>query len=71
MQIIAIFAVFNEERFIERSIEHLIEQGVNSYVIDNQSTDRTLEIAKSFLGRGVTGIETFPRHGVFEWAKLS
>ena len=70
MRIVAIYAVFNEERFIERSIEHSIEQGVESYVIDNESTDRTLEIAKTFLGRGVTGVETFPRHGVFEWAQL-
>lgn len=69
MQIVAIFAVFNEERFMERSIQHLIQQGVNSYVIDNQSTDRTREIAKSFLGRGVIGVETFPRYGVFELAK--
>lgn len=69
MQIVAIFAVFNEVRFIERSIQHLIQQGVDSYVIDNQSTDGTLEIAKSFLGRGVIGVETFPRYGVFELAK--
>lgn len=70
MRIVAIYAVFNEERFMERSIQHCIEQGVESYVIDNESTDKTLAIAKSYLGRGVIGIETFPRRGVFELAKL-
>ncbi|HKO98468.1 MAG TPA: glycosyltransferase family 2 protein [Pyrinomonadaceae bacterium] len=69
MRIIAIYAVYNEERFMQRSLQHMIEQGVESYVIDNESTDRTLEIARSFLGKGVVGIETFPRHGVFELAK--
>jgi len=55
---------------MERVLRHLTGQGVESYVIDNDSTDRTGAIARSFLGRGVIGMETFPRRGVFEWAPL-
>ncbi len=55
---------------MERSLRHLAEQGVDSWVIDNESADRTAAIARSFLGRGVLGVETFPRQGFFELAPL-
>ncbi|MFM2294139.1 MAG: hypothetical protein RLZZ350_552, partial [Verrucomicrobiota bacterium] len=38
---------------------------VQVHLLDNDSTDRTVAIAKSFLGRGLLGIETLPRHGEF------
>ncbi|HEY3495284.1 MAG TPA: glycosyltransferase family 2 protein [Polyangiaceae bacterium] len=66
MRIVAIFAVYNEERFIERSVRHLYEQGVESYVIDNESSDATRRIVEGLRGRGVVGVETLPRGGVFE-----
>ena len=34
-------------------------------MIDNESTDRTLEIAQRYLGNGVIGIETLPRQDCF------
>lgn len=66
MKIVAIFTVYNERCFMPRVIRHLSEQGVVSYVIDNESTDGTREIAEGFLGRGVIGVETLPRRGMFE-----
>lgn len=56
---------YNEERFIAGCVEHLREQGVSTYLIDNQSTDRTVEIAERYVGNGIVGIETLPRAGCF------
>jgi glycosyltransferase involved in cell wall biosynthesis len=53
--------VFNERRFVGGCIEHLHEQGIGVYLIDNESTDETLAIAERYVGRGVVGIETLPR----------
>ena len=65
MRIVAILAAYNEERFIGGCLDHLISQGVEAYLIDNESTDRTVEIAQGYLGRGLIGIETLPRTGGF------
>ena len=64
-RVIALLATFNERRFIGPCLEHLHAQGVESYLIDNGSTDETIEIAEEFLDRGLIGIEHLPREGVF------
>lgn len=56
--ICAIMSAYNEEDVIEESIEKLIAQGLDVYLIDNKSTDKTVERAKKFLGRGLIDIET-------------
>jgi len=61
VRVVAIIAVYNEERFIADCLEHLFGHGVEVYLIDNCSTDRTAAIARSYLGRGLAGIESFPR----------
>lgn len=63
-------AVFNEERFIRQCLKHLVAQGLSVYVIDNSSTDGTLEIAQDFLGRGLIGIEELARDGVYRWTAI-
>jgi glycosyltransferase involved in cell wall biosynthesis len=63
---VALLATYNEDRFIAACIEHLVEQGLQVYLIDNSSTDRTVAIAERYLDRGVIGIETFPREGLFD-----
>jgi glycosyltransferase involved in cell wall biosynthesis len=65
MRIVAMLQVYNEQRFIAACIEHLRTQGVDVYLIDNESTDDTLVIAERYLGRGVVGIETLPRAGCY------
>lgn len=65
MRIIALLATYNEERFIGNCLNHLIEQGLEVYLIDNCSSDNTVSIASKHLGQGVVGIETFPRDGTF------
>ena len=66
MKVVALLAVRNEERYLERCLEHLYQQEIETCLIDNGSTDRTLEIARSFLDRGVFRIEHLPFTGVFE-----
>jgi len=70
MRVIGIIAAYNEEPVIRACLEHHIAQGIELYLIDNDSTDRTVAIAQEFLGQGLVGIETSPRQGLFDWRKL-
>ncbi|GLR39568.1 hypothetical protein GCM10007880_00840 [Mesorhizobium amorphae] len=40
------------------------------YVCDNQSTDRTLEIAQRYSGAGLIGFESIPHSGWYRWEHL-
>jgi glycosyltransferase involved in cell wall biosynthesis len=66
LKIVALIAVRNEELYIKRCLEHLESQGIETCIIDNGSTDRTLKIAESFASRGVFRIEHLPYNGQFE-----
>jgi glycosyltransferase involved in cell wall biosynthesis len=70
MRTIAIISAFNEERFIANCLTHLVSQGVDIYLLDNGSTDRTLEIAEQFRGRGLIEIEPLPRFGLFDMTRI-
>lgn len=70
MRVLALLATYNEERFIAGCLEHLFRQGVEAYVIDNESTDATFDVASQFLGNGLAGIESFRRAGVYSWRPL-
>lgn len=67
-RIVALLAVRNEALYLERCLRHLYEQGIETCIIDNESTDSTLEIAKRYLRRGVFRIETMPYRGFSELA---
>jgi len=67
MRVVAFLAAYNEERFVGDCIEHLAHHGVETYLIDNESTDATIEIAER---RGIAGIESAPRRGVYAWRPL-
>ncbi len=56
---------YNEQRFIGDCLDHLAEQGISVYLVDNESTDETVAIAERRLGRNLIGIETLPRDGHF------
>jgi hypothetical protein len=62
-RVLAIVPAFNEADVIEHTLRDLADQGVESYLIDNWSTDSTVERARRRLGRGLVGIERFPREG--------
>jgi len=61
MRVIALLATYNERRFIEPCLRHLREHGVESYLVDNCSTDETVALAERWLDRGLIAIESFPR----------
>lgn len=67
MRTIALLATYNEERFIVPCLEHLRDQGIETYLIDNESTDSTVRLASRFLRHGLIGIESFPRLGAYRW----
>ena len=68
LRIVALLAIRNEELFLERCLEHLYQNGVFTYIIDNESTDNSAKIADKFTKRGVIGIETLPYKGSFDLA---
>ena len=61
MRVIALLAAYNEERFIDSSLRRLARHGLETYLLDNGSTDRTIEIAERHLGDGLIAIEELPR----------
>ena len=67
MRVVALLATYNEERFVGNCIEHLQRQGIETFLIDNESTDGTVEIAGRF---DLVGFETAPRSGVYAWRPL-
>ena len=72
-RVIAIISAYNEEDIIIPVINYLYMEGVDTYLIDNWSTDRTYERAKSLLGQGLIGIERFPKENPslsYDWDDL-
>jgi glycosyltransferase involved in cell wall biosynthesis len=70
MRVTAILSSYNEERFIAGCLTHHIAHGLSVYLLDNDSTDRTVEIARTFLGKGLLHIERHPRHGQYDWQAM-
>jgi len=69
--VIALISSFNEGDVIARVIEHLVDNGVDVYLLDNWSTDDTVEQASAWLGRGLLHIETFPAPGDERYARAA
>ena len=61
--VVAIIFAYNEEDVIEQAIAHLVANGVGVYLVDNWSTDSTVERALRYEGDGLVGIERFPPEG--------
>ncbi|MBN9132067.1 MAG: glycosyltransferase family 2 protein [Nitrosospira multiformis] len=70
MKIVAILASYNEQRFIGACLDHYLQQGIHVYLLDNDSTDNTVEIAQQYLGRNLIAIERIPRNGMYQWQKI-
>lgn len=70
MRVLALLATYNERRFVAACIEHLYAHGVETYLIDNSSTDETVEIARRYRGRGLVGLEELPREDFYDWRAL-
>jgi len=71
LRVVALFAAYNERRFVRTFLEHLRTQNVDAYMIDNDSTDETVRLAEPFLGRGLIAIERLPRaDGLFRFRRI-
>ena len=62
-RVVAIIPTYNEEDVITHALRYLVDQGIEIYLLDNWSTDRTVERARPFLRRGLLAIERFPPGG--------
>ncbi len=65
MRIVAIVAARDEERLIGPCLEHLIDQGIEAYLIDDGSADGTVSVAERYMRRGLIGIESLEGDGSF------
>jgi glycosyltransferase involved in cell wall biosynthesis len=65
MRVVAIITVRNESVHIERCLRDFHADGIETLLVDNDSTDDTVERAKRFLGAGLLGIERLPWTGVY------
>jgi hypothetical protein len=71
--VVAVMTAYNEADIIGHVIDHVIEQGLLVYLVDNWSTDGTVREASRFLGRGLLHVEQFPAYGprlFYEWEQL-
>jgi len=59
MKIIGLMPVYNDEDIVGEVIEHLISQGLELVVLDNGSTDKTYEICKKYLGKGILKLSQY------------
>jgi glycosyltransferase involved in cell wall biosynthesis len=65
MRILALMTVRNEALYLRRCLEHLVAEGLEVCVVDNDSTDGSAEIAREFSDRGVL-VERYPYPGYFD-----
>lgn len=68
MNMIALMFIRNEAHVLRRSLEHLCREGISFFITDNESTDTTPDIIRSFAVRGLVGTDTFPYDGTFRFA---
>lgn len=66
MRAVALLCVRNEEAHIAHCLDKWRESGCDIVLIDNDSEDRTVDIARGYLGRGVLSIERQPWTGCFQ-----
>ena len=55
--VVAIIAAYNEADIIGPAVRDLIDQNISVYLLDDGSTDSTVQAVEPFVGRGVIGIE--------------
>jgi glycosyltransferase involved in cell wall biosynthesis len=65
MRVAVIITVRNEELHIRRCLEQWISDACDVVLIDHDSSDKTVHLAREFLGRGLISIERLPWRGYF------
>lgn len=71
MRVAAVMVTRNERAYLPTCLRHLKRNGIDVHVIDNESTDDTLEIlASPEFAPHVIGVGSHPFDGVFDWTGL-
>jgi glycosyltransferase involved in cell wall biosynthesis len=71
-RVVAFMPAFNEVDIIRQQVQRLLAQGIEVHVIDNWSTDGTVEAIEDLVGNGVT-VERFPCNRSdhrYDWTSL-
>ncbi|MFC1665755.1 glycosyltransferase family 2 protein [Pseudomonadota bacterium] len=63
--------VRNEESYLPRCIEYLSTQGVKVVVLDNESTDATADICRSYAPELVIRYQVHPFQGAFDLTSIT
>lgn len=69
-RVVALLAAYNEADIIAQVIEHLIEQRIAVYLIDDGSSDGTAAVGEKYLHRGLIGLEQRAHREVFNWSDI-
>lgn len=71
MRVIAILAVRNERPFLGNGLRHLIANGLDYFVIDNDSNDGTADLLREPpFAEHLVGSRRVPFTGAFDWKGL-
>jgi len=70
MKAVALLGIRNEALYLEKCLSHLQENGIRVCLIDNDSTDESMEIARAYQPGCVIGIERLPFKGVYDWVAM-
>lgn len=64
-------AVRNERPCLANCLDHLIENGVDYFIVDNESDDGSSDLLRlPRYSRHLVGLETYPFAGMFDWAGI-
>ena len=66
----AIVAFRNERRYLPTLLQHLMDEGVDVYLIDNGSTDGSLEVVERYIGAPVICVKHMPYSGAMDLASI-
>src|SRR5262245_12900327 len=71
MRTVAILAVRNERPYLGNCLRHLIDNGLDYVVVDNDSSDGTVELLRQEpFARHLAGYRHVPYAGFFDWTGL-
>lgn len=70
MRIIAFITTYNEQAYVAACLEHYYNQGVEVFLLDNESTDSTTDIAREFSNKNLIEIRKVPRKGFKNWKQM-
>ena len=74
-RLVAIMSAYNEADVIGAAVSHLVEQGAFLYLLDDGSTDGTVDAARAAAGERLVGWESLADPGggqprTFQWSRI-